>query len=659
MTYSKYVDVFHGSGAIDLPEGDDLVKSWFPFKGMCGNTSPAAMLPFGKYMVSPYSGGYSAGYGINKLNCGEPIRFLGDQLRLIGFSHFQLSGTGAVGFYYNYAVVTPYYGEKATDYGVLDEAASPGYYRVTLAESGIDCELTAGIYAACHRYTFRESGGKIAVDFTNNGLYDSPHTRGSYENLTVTRLDDKRLEASVTLQGIGYHFVLTFDGNGSLDEDAVFRLASPGTITLKLSVSTLSLPDAWEEHALATPTFDETRRAASDAWAEALGRVTVESEDENELRIFYSNLYHSLTKPNFWPRGGFLAPGKPMAVDFCTLWDIYKTQLPLVYTLYPDISRQIVESFGLLHARYGVYPNAFLLSADLRVEAMQARMLAEYSLYDAWKRGIPGDWDAIADQIAANLSGEEFQSFAKEGTAQRATFTLDMSGIAPGLMEMAESLGHPTLAAMAAPVLEHWKNAFDPQTGLLVENSDYYEGNHWNYSFRPFRDMTSRVALAGGKEGYLALLDRFFGFANPEDKSGRFEGFNNETDMEAPWAYHVLGRYDRLVTLLETGDKYVFRDKTGSTGPGGIPGNNDSGGLSACYVWNCLGIFPQSGMGDLLVGKPKFERAVLTLSNGKTLIIRRIGSGIPSRAVWNGTPLEDMHLSVEAMMDGGELIVFA
>ena len=117
MTYTKFVDIFHGSGAVNLPAGDDLVKSWYPFKGMCGNTSPAAMLPFGKYMVSPYSGGYSAGYGINKLNCGEPIRFLGDELRLVGFSHFQLSGTGAVGFYYNYAVVTPYYGEKAVDYG--------------------------------------------------------------------------------------------------------------------------------------------------------------------------------------------------------------------------------------------------------------------------------------------------------------------------------------------------------------------------------------------------------------------------------------------------------------------------------------------------------------------------------------------------------------
>jgi len=659
MTYTKFVDIFHGSGAVNLPEGDDLVKSWYPFKGMCGNTSPAAMLPFGKYMVSPYSGGYSAGYGINKLNCGEPIRFLGDELRLVGFSHFQLSGTGAVGFYYNYAVVTPYYGEKAVDYGVLDEVASPGYYRVTLAESGIHCELTAETYAACHRYTFEENGGNIAVDFTNNGLYDSPQTRGSYESLSVNRLDNKRLEASVTLQGIHYHFALTYDGDGFLDEDAVFHLSSPGTVTLKLSVSTLSSVDAWEEHALATFSFDETRRAANDAWEEALGRVKVESEDENELKIFYSNLYHSLTKPNFWPRGGFLAPGKPMVVDFCTLWDVYKTQLPLVYTLYPDISRQIVESFRLLHARNCVYPNAFLLSADLRVEAMQARMLAEYSLYDAWKRGIPGDWATIAEQITANLSGEEFQSFAMEGTAQRATFTLDMSGIAPGLMEMAESLGKPRLSHLAEPVVNHWKNAFDPETGLLVETSEYYEGNHWNYSFRPFRNAEERMALAGGKEGFLALLDRFFGFADPENKSGRFEGFNNETDMEAPWAYHVLGRFDRIVTLLETGDKYAFRDKTGSTGPGSIPGNNDSGGLSACYVWNCLGIFPQSGMDNVLVGKPKFERAVLTLSSGKSLTIRRIGSGIPSHAVWNGNPLEDMRLSVETMMEGGELIVFA
>lgn len=659
MNYTSYVDIFHGSGKIQLPQGSSLVNSWFPFKGMCGNTSPSAMLPFGKYMVGPYSGGYSSGYGMNMANYGGPIETLGDSLRLIGFSHFQLSGTGAVGFYYNYAVTTPYYGEKCNNFGVSAESASPGYYEVTLLESGIHCELTAGESAAYHRYTFDKPGGKIAIDFTNNGLYDAPHTRGTYEDLVVTLLGNRRLQASVTLQGIPFHFAVLFEGNGLLNEDAVFCMQDAGCVTLKLSVSTLSPADAWDELSEATASFDEVRAVANAVWENALGRVRVESEDETELRIFYSNLYHSLTKPNFWPRGGFLSPGTPMVVDFCTLWDIYKTQLPLVYTLFPDISREIVESFRLLHDKFGVYPNAFLLSADLRVEAMQARMLAEYTLYDAWKRGISGNWSAIADQITENLRGEEFRLFSTNGTASRTTFTLDMSGIAPGLMEMAASLGKSALYDLALPVVDHWTHAFDPKTGLLYADSEYYEGNHWNYSFRPFRDMAGRMTLAGGKEGYLALLDRFFGLTHEDDKTGRFEGFNNETDMESPWAYHVLGRYDRLVTLLEEGDRYVFREAHGSTGPGGIPGNNDSGGLSACYIWNMLGLFPQSGMEDMLVGKPKFSAAALTLSNGKLLTIHRVGSGIPTHAVWNGIPLADMRLSVEAMMAGGKLEVFA
>ena len=31
------------------------------------------------------------------------------------------------------------------------------------------------------------------------------------------------------------------------------------------------------------------------------------------------------------------------------------------------------------------------------------------------------------------------------------------------------------------------------------------------------------------------------------------------------------------------------------TGPGGLPGNDDSGGLSSWYVWASLGLFPVAG----------------------------------------------------------------
>ena len=68
MNYSRYTDLFHGSGTIDLPKPEGIAASWHFIKALCGNTHPGATLPFGKYSVCPYSGAYSAGYGINKIS---------------------------------------------------------------------------------------------------------------------------------------------------------------------------------------------------------------------------------------------------------------------------------------------------------------------------------------------------------------------------------------------------------------------------------------------------------------------------------------------------------------------------------------------------------------------------------------------------------------
>ena len=44
-------------------------------------------------------------------------------------------------------------------------------------------------------------------------------------------------------------------------------------------------------------------------------------------------------------------------------------------------------------------------------------------------------------------------------------------------------------------------------------------------------------------------------------------------------------------------------------GRGGLPGNDDSGGLSSWYVWASLGIFPVAGQGIYLLNAPSFARA--------------------------------------------------
>ncbi len=188
---------------------------------------------------------------------------------------------------------------------------------------------------------------------------------------------------------------------------------------------------------------------------------------------------------------------------------------------------------------------------------------------------------------------------------------------------------------------------------MLREDSTYYEGNHWNYAFRPLRDMNARVALCGGKEAFAALLDRFFGYTHPESTSTRFEGFNNETDMEAPYAYAYAGRHDRLCEIVREGHTVMFTE-----GEGGVPGNCDSGGLSACYLWNAIGIFPVTGQDLMLIGAPQFARATLHLASGKDFTILREGEGIYVKsATLDGEVLSPLRFGARRMMQGGVLRV--
>ncbi|MBQ8402169.1 MAG: glycoside hydrolase family 92 protein, partial [Clostridia bacterium] len=360
MKHIQYVDPFHGNGTIDLPEPEGIAAAWHFIKGLCGNTHPGAVLPFGKYSVCPYTGGYSSGYGINQVNSGEPIRKLMEEMRIIGFSHFHHSGTGAIGVYYNYAVVTPYAGEKLDRYTPAGETAAPGYYAVTLAESGIHCECTVAETGAYHRYTFPAGGGSISVDFENDGLY-TDSLRGKAVDPVVKRISDSELRASVTLQNVRFHFAVVFRGNGALDGDGIYHMSEAGQVTVILTAGCTSMEDTLRESAGNTMDFDRVRSAAAETWEQSLGRIDVDSdEDENELRIFYSNLYQSLIKPCDWGGGGFLWEGAPFVVDFATMWDIYKTNLPLIYTLYPAVSEHIAAMYLRLGKTLGKLPHCFI-----------------------------------------------------------------------------------------------------------------------------------------------------------------------------------------------------------------------------------------------------------------------------------------------------------
>lgn len=683
----KYVDVFLGCGKTDRIFDDGLASKWFYIKALCGNTIPHAVLPFGKMSVGAYSGGYPSGYGMHYPNSCGGIRTLGETHTVRGFSHLHHSGTGGIRYYYNYAIATPFFADISNAFlkhPLENEEARPGYYKAELNKT--KCELTVDGDVAIHRYTFANDGGRVAIDFSNNGL-DKIFGEKFYSDVKSPEIKitgKNEIAFCGTFSGVKLYFVATvecekpsvrlFDASGEIEASQASDMTAPfgavwdfsgKTVILKLAYSTVSYARARESIKASTSSFDEAAKNAYEIWNRALSKFSVNSDDEELKAKFYSNLYHSLIKPVDMTGESILGVAGDTVAGFTTFWDQYKTVLPLIYLAYPEMSGKIAKGIVNISRTLGKIPCSFGLSNVFPCEE-QAKMLGILSLCDAYYMGIGGAGiKTIEECIERELGRADFKGFLEKGYFDRYTHILDVTDACLCVAELTENADlREKLLALSL----NWKNAYDSQ-GLMSEASRYYEGDRYNYSFRLQKNMDERIALAGGKEKFLSMLDSFFGFSGESlnqltyidaDKDiaasayHRFEGFNNESDMETPYAYIYADRHDRLCEIIH---ECVHRSF--GLGTGGIPGNNDSGGLSSLFIWNTLGIFPVSGSGEFLIGAPQLDAAEIKLSNGNVLrieVTRNSKDSIYVDAVsFNGNAINNYKIKAKDIMRGGVL----
>lgn len=679
------VDPFIGTAPADLPTGNGLASTWWWPKPPIGNTHPGATHPFGMVSACAFSGAYPTGYGIHDRSTEGVPAPLFDRPTASGFTHFQQSGTGAIRKYYNYLRVTPMMSpldDLGTSWPISDEFAEPGYYAATLG-NGVRCEITVGPKSAVHRYTFPEHrDARIVVDASHGGLaIDRGETvplRASLESVSpgVAAGDvvmegvpvcfhvecdtpewrqmlwyDRRLMAGgttlrfdsirpTTLRPFGLLWAGPVRAGETIELRIGFSLRSSAQAEQNLhrDVSVSSLADD-AMASLAAPTdrtFERRRGATRSTWNEHLSAIRVESSDRERQKVFSTALYHSLIKPCFAPdESPFWPTNGPFVFDLCTMWDIYRTQLPLITALFPD--RAVELANGLLHVaeEEGNLPIGYRMAKGADRFIRQGSALAHTFFADVCALGVSGiDWDWALCHMDNDLRRQYGEEFIEHGVAHPITHTLDLAFGYHCTALVARHVGDDALAAQFDALATRWVNAYDPETGLVLD-SGFYEGGKWNYSFRLGHDMAARIALAGGDEAYISLLDRFFGFgADPVKQLGtaptaaevsdgyalnRFEGLNNEPDMEVPWSYHWVGRPDRTAEVVHA----IVMNQFG-TGPGGLPGNDDSGGLSSWYVWASIGLFPVAGQQIVLINAPSFETTRLRLGDN-TLVIDTVG----------------------------------
>jgi predicted alpha-1,2-mannosidase len=389
-------------------QASDLAGEVNPFIGTTngGNTYPGASLPFGMVAFSPEEtplpgrnypiaapGGYE--WRVNGIK---------------GFSLTHLSGTGCTGANGDIPIMpvtkdvelSPSADDSFAMYSSLfshaDEEASPGYYRVALA-NGVTTELSATLRTGFARFSypkdkpanllFRASDSEVgssdatvhvdpakrevtgSVTSGNFCGYLSPDRRESYYTLYFVAAFDRPFTAGGSWSGmqITPHATDGSGGTGYGDRGHPpgrtgsgawinFDPTKTPVINMRVGISYVSLANARANLAAESSksaTLEDVRAAARKTWNEKLGQIAVTGGTKDERTVFYTALYHVLLGENTYSDadGSYLGFDKavhkvaaPQRVQYANFsgWDVYRSQLQLVTWLDPKIGSEIAQS---------------------------------------------------------------------------------------------------------------------------------------------------------------------------------------------------------------------------------------------------------------------------------------------------------------------------
>ncbi|AHI00366.1 GH92 family glycosyl hydrolase [Kutzneria albida] len=481
---------------------------------------------------------------------------------------------------------------------------------------------------------------------------------------------------------------------------------APGSrVSMRLAISYVSLEGAERNlRAEAHGSVDEVAAATERAWNTELGRVRISSPST----VFYTALYHGLQQPNLvsdvdgqYPgmdqKPHRLEPGQHAQYGNFSGWDQYRAQIQLLALLEPVVAGDFAQSlFNYAKQNDGVWdrwvhvngathvmtgdPSAATLATFY---AMGVRGFDYRGAFDSLYRqatvprpeglldaGCPGQCVGqrpnLAQYLASHYSANDV-CHCWGGAAE----TLEDSVADSALAKWAAALGYRDKAAELAARGGYWRNVVNPATGYAqardldgswvtpfdpASDRGFAQGSSAAYTWMVPQDVTGLAEALGGKDKAITRLDAFFHDAqgNWLLRGGgplRYDP-TNEPDIHAPWMYNELGAprrtQDTVRQLLDT----VY-----TTGPSGLPGNDDLGTMSAWYVFAALGIYPRTpGSAELLVAAPLFGSALIRPDHAAPIHITAAGTGrYVAGLSRNGVPVPDWKLPGDFLRGGGVL----
>lgn len=396
--------------------------------------------------------------------------------------------------------------------------------------------------------------------------------------------------------------------------------------------------------------FEKVVKEGHDEWARTLDRVTVEGGTEDQRRVFYTALYHTQIHPTVlqdvngeYPKMESNENGKTAGNRYTvySLWDTYRNLSQLETLLYPDKQVDMINSMIDMYREWGWMPKWELFSRE--TWTMEGDPAIPY-ITDAYMRGLRGfDINEAykAFRTSATTEGKnnrmrpDIDPYIERGYVPMGYYAADMSGdnsvshaleyyLADNALSiLAGELGHKADAKLfrqralgykhyyskesgtLRPITMDGKflSPFNPEDGYDFTNAPgFHEGSAWNYTFYAPHDVLGMAKLMGGQRKFCDKLQMVFdkGLYDPA----------NEPDIAYPYLFSYF-KGDEWRTQKTVNDLLT---KYYTARPDGIPGNDDTGTMSAWAIFSMMGLYPDNpGDPSYTLTTPVFDKVTLHL----------------------------------------------
>lgn len=694
------------------------------FELSTGNTYPAIALPWGMNFWVPQTGnmgdGWTYTYTADKIRgfkqTHQPSPWMNDYGQ---FSIMPVTGN-----------LTFDQDRRASWFSHKSEVAKPNYYKVYLADYDITTEITPTERAAIFRFTFPETDkAYVIVDAFDRGSYvkiipeekkivgyttrNSGGVPENFKNYFVVEFD-KPFTYTASVAG-GMINSKSLESKDSHAGGVIGFATKRGEIVHARVASSFISPEQAELNLkeLGADSFNQVAEKGRKVWNDVLGRISIEDDDTDRLRTFYSCLYRSVLFPrsfyeinekgetvHYSPYNGQVLPGY-MFTD-TGFWDTFRCLFPFLNLMYPSMNEKMQEGLVNAYKESGFLPewaspghrnimvgnNSASIVSDAYIKGLRGYDIE--TLWEALKHGANNMHPKVS---ASGRAGYEYYNKLgyvpdNVGWGQSAARTLEYAYDDWTIYQLGKKLNKPqSEIEIYAKRAMNYKNLYNPQYKLMTGRSDngefdknfvaedwsgaFCEGNSWHWSFCVFHDPQGLIDLMGGRKEFITMMDSVF--IVPGNKGMESRGIIHEMrEMQVmnmgQYAHgnqpiqHMIYLYNYAAEPWKA--QYWVRevmDKLYSYTPDGYCGDEDNGQTSAWYVFSALGFYTVCpGTDQYVIGSPIFKSATLNLENGKKVIIKSNNTSSNNRYVasmkLNGKVYTKNYLTHKDLLDGASIV---